>query len=283
MSKTNLLVALKNIIQNPVVDLNSKSVYLNRINSAGEGLEVYIKNAFCGTFNLEDEIQKQEIFSTNFSYLGNQNNPPDIIIRNGDAIEVKKLESQNSAIALNSSYPKDKLYFHSPMITEACRNCEEWKEKDLLYSVGVASNKILKSLWFVYGDCYAAKESIYKRIKDKISSGLLELPDIQFADTKELGRVNRVDPLGITYLRIRGMWHIENPNKVFKYLLDELNSSFVVNSLMTLEKYYSFPKADILSLENLDNPNLTIKNIQIKSPDNPAQLIDAKFIQFRLK
>lgn len=57
MSTTNLLIALKNIIENPVVDLTSKTISANRINSVGEGLEIYIKNAFCGTFNLDDEIQ----------------------------------------------------------------------------------------------------------------------------------------------------------------------------------------------------------------------------------
>jgi hypothetical protein len=282
MPTTNLLIALQNIIENPVLDLTSKTVSSNRINSVGEGLEVYIKNAFCGTFNLDDEAKKQEIFSNHFSYLGNQNNPPDIIIKNGDAIEVKKLESLNSAIALNSSYPKNKLYADSPMITGACRKCEDWKVKDLLYTIGTAKNKILQSLWFVYGDCYCAEENIYKRIKDKISSGLLELPDIEFAETKELGRVNKVDPLGVTYLRIRGMWHIENPSKVFNYLSEKLDSKFVVNCLMTLEKYNSFPEEDRLYLENLNNPDLTLKTVNIKSPNNPAELIPAKFIQFKL-
>lgn len=282
MPTTNLLIALKNIIENPVVDLTSKTVSSNRINSVGEGLEMYIKNAFCGTFNLDNETEKQEIFSKHFSYLGNQNNPPDIIIKNGDAIEVKKLESLNSAIALNSSYPKDKLYADSPMITTACKKCEDWKVKDLLYTIGTAKNKILESLWFVYGGCYAAKENIYKRIKDKISSGLLELPDIEFAETKELGRVNKVDPLGVTYLRIRGMWHIENPNKVFSYLSEKLHSKFILNCLMSLEKYNSFSKEDRLYLENLNNPNLTLQTVKIKSPNNPAELIPAKFIQFKL-
>ena len=47
---------------------------------------------------------------------------------------------------------------------------------------------------------------------------LIELQDVEFSETNELGRVNKVDPLGITYLRIRGMWGIENPIKVFNYV-----------------------------------------------------------------
>lgn len=270
MSKTNLLVALKNIIQNPVVDLNSKSVSLNRINSVGEGLEVYIKNAFCGTFNLEDEIQKQEIFSTNFSYLGNQNNPPDIIIRNGDAIEVKKLESQNSAIALNSSYPKDKLYFHSPMITEACRNCEEWKEKDLLYSVGVASNTILKSLWFVYGDCYAAVSDLYNKKRESIED------DLSFIKNSiKYCIFNKIDNLAITSLDSNQNWFIKSLQEVFNYL--ENIDKFDINCIIPLHKYLSFPVENITEVES--NKKISIKNIQIKSPNNPAKLLSAKLLQ----
>ena len=42
-----------------------------------------------------------------------------------------------------------------------------------------------------------------------MSSGL------EAGETDELGRINKVDPLGITSLRVRGMWQIKNPSKVF--------------------------------------------------------------------
>ena len=117
----------------------------------------------------ETTAEKNKIFSQNFSYIGNQNNPPDLIIRNGDAIEIKKIENLNSAIALNSSYPKAKLHADSPMITKSCRECEDWREKDILYVIGVvAKENILKSLWFVYGDCYAAEKEIYEKIKNTL-------------------------------------------------------------------------------------------------------------------
>jgi hypothetical protein len=230
--KTNLLVALKNIVENPITNLVSFYSSRNRMNSVGEALELYVKDVFCNSINEDDISKKNEIFSEYFSYIGNQNNPPDIIIKEGDAIEVKKLETINSALALNSSYPKDKLYSDSPMITRECKECENWREKDIIYTVGVTKENKLKSLWFVYGDCYAANKDTYERIRNKISSGLRELQDIELAETNELGRVNKVDPLGITYLRIRGMWHIENPNKVFNYVADSNSSDFVVNALV---------------------------------------------------
>lgn len=281
MKNTNLLIALKNLVDNPMTSLVSHYSFSNRMNNIGEALEMYVKEIFCNSLEIETLAEKNEIFSRYFSYIGNQNNPPDMIIKGGDAIEVKKIESLNSGIALNSSYPKNKLHSNSAMITKACRNCEEWIEKDLLYVVGVTKNGILKSLWFVYGDCYAADSEIYERIRSKISSGLRELSDVEFAETNELGRVNRVDPLGITYLRIRGMWHIENPNKVFDYITNTDEANFSVNALLLKAKYDSFPVEDRKIIEAIKVEGFSIKDIAIKSPDNPAKLLDAKLISFR--
>lgn len=283
MSTTNLLVAIKNIIENSNSHLmQSHSRSSNRANSAGESLENYIKDVFCGTLNVTDEKERIRIFETHFSYLGNQNNPPDMMIRGGDAIEVKKMEGSGSSIALNSSYPKDKLYADSTMLTEGCKSAESWVEKDLLYAVGVAPNGILKSLWFVYGDCYAANKSTYERIKSAVSEGIQALAHIEFSETKELGRVNKVDPLGITYLRIRGMWHIENPSKVFEYIIPRTSAIFSVYALLLADKYNEFPGQDRANLESLRSNfiNFSITDEEIKSPNNPAKLLDAKLISF---
>jgi hypothetical protein len=203
------------------------------------------------------------------------------MIKNGDAIEVKKIQGKNSSIALNSSYPKDKLCSDSSMITSDCRACEDWKEKDMLYVIGVANADKLNSLWFIYGSCYMADKEIYERIKNKISAGVNELADIEFSETNELGRVNRVDPLGITYLRIRGMWHIENPNKVFQYIPQLKNSDFFLNAIILKEKYESFPEEDRKNLESLENERFSIIDIRIKSPNNPAKMLDAKLITMK--
>ncbi|MFA5841649.1 MAG: NgoPII family restriction endonuclease [Candidatus Paceibacterota bacterium] len=278
---TNLLVALKNIAENPVVDLDNLYNSSNRANAMGDTLEFYIKDLFCNSLSVKDVNQKNIIYERTFSYMGNQNNPPDAMIRGGDAIEIKKIESLRSGVALNSSYPKDKIYSDSSMITKACRDCESWKEKDLIYIVGVVKESKLKSIWFVYGSCYAAEKDTYERIKNKISKGLDELDGIELSDTNELGRVNKVDPLGITYLRIRGMWHIENPVDVFDYIseVDEENE-LTVNALILDEKYQSFPESDRVNLEKLVNLGLFVKDVKIKSPNNPAQLLNAKLIQF---
>jgi hypothetical protein len=112
---TNILIALCNLIENPITDLVSHYQGSNRANNLGDALETYIKDLFCGAVNQTDD----SVYGIFFSYLGNQNNPPDVIIKNGDAVEIKKIESLTSAIALNSPYPKDKLYADDSRITQA--------------------------------------------------------------------------------------------------------------------------------------------------------------------
>ena len=247
----SILSAISNIVTNQIGELKDFYESRNRANSMGEALENYIKDVFADTLMESNEQVRVEKLSSTFSYQGNQNNPPDIIIRNGDAIEVKKIENPRSALALNSSYPKAKLYANSRMISAACRSCEEWDEKDIIYSVGVVNKNQLSKLFFVYGIDYAASAEIYERIRSVISTGVNSIPDVEFGETKELGRVNRVDPLGITYLRIRGMWGIENPAKVFSYVYTPSNNDFDFVAIINTEKYDSFSIGDRSALEKL--------------------------------
>jgi hypothetical protein len=226
-------------------------------------------------------LVKNSRFSQVFSWLGNQNHPPDIMIRQGDAIEVKKTQSANSDLALNSSYPKSTVQVSSNMITQSCRTCEEWTEKDLIYCVGHTTDDSIKSLWMVYGNIYAANHETYQLIKQKITEGINEIPNVELAETNELGRVNRVDPLGITNLRIRGMWQIQNPRRVFNYL-HTTGDTFELVAVIPTTKYNSFPTDSKNRIENLGNPNLSISDVQVKDPNNPANLIDSKLIVFRI-
>jgi len=279
---SNVLVAIKNLVENPVVSIKSHYSGRNRVNGVGDALEKYIKDLFANTIFCKDEYKKINIYNGIFSYTGNQNNPPDIMLKNGDAIEVKKVQGNVNALALNSSYPKDKLYSDSTMITSNCRNCENWTVKDLLYVVGNTDDTNLKELWFVYGDCYAADKEIYERIKNTIINGLHSIPDIELTETNELGKIKKVDPLGITDLRVRGMWSIFHPKKVFDYLpKQKINSKFKFYCVMKQEKFESFSNDDKNALLNLeDNKMFFINNLQIRNPNNPAELIPIKFMEF---
>ncbi len=277
---TNVLEAIYNIVNHQ--DFEIKNLYSgrNRANNMGEALEYYIKDAFAGTFEVPDELLRMQSFNRNFSWLGNQNHPPDIMINGGDAIEVKKTQSANSDLALNSSYPKADIRSTSPMITNECRNCEDWDVKDLIYCVGHTSDETLNSLWLVYGSIYAARHETYQRIKNTISEGIGTIPDVEFAETRELGRVNRVDPLGITNLRIRGMWQIQNPRKVFDYLHQTTEREFELVCVIPTEKYDSFQEESRLKIEELELEEFELTNVEVKDPNNPANLIECKLISF---
>ena len=281
---SNILRAVINLVETKVIDIETTVAGKNRANSVGDSLELYIKNLFADSFGL-DEVSRDRRFGEVFSYYGNQNNPPDIILKGGDAIEVKKIESQFSDLALNSSPPKSKLSINDSRITTSCKRCESWKTKDIIYVVGHVSKGNLMNLSFVYGEDYAASPEIYERISNTIRSGVTSISDIEFKETNELARVNKVDPLGITYLRIRGMWGITNPVKVFSSIYKPINNAkFNFMCIINLDKYNSFPAEDRKKVEELSKVpgSLSVKDVKIKVPDNPAKLKDAKLISFHM-
>ena len=281
---SNIISAIINLVENPKIELIRKGSSHNRANNMGEALEEYIKDLFANTVDIEDEQIRNVAIATTFSYLGNQNNPPDSMLHGGDAIEVKKIESKNAALALNSSYPKAKLFADSPMIKKECRECENWTVKDMIYAVGVVKGNNLESLAFVYGEDYCANKETYETIKATIKNGVESIPDVEFTESKELGHVNRVDPLGITYLRIRGMWGIENPFTVFKYVYQRnTNNKFNFMCIINTDKFDAFENTPELYDLAETNKNLEIQDVYIKNPNNPAQLREAKLITFGIE
>ncbi len=279
----NILDAIMNIVKDPVINVKEYSDSRNRANSMGAALEEYIKDLFAGTITTDNK-ERMKRFSEVFSYFGNQNNPPDFMIKGGDAVEVKKIESMGSGLALNSSYPKYKIFADSPMITQACKTAEKWEEKDIIYAVGVLPrNNRLRQLTLIYGVDYAAKEEVYTRIKDSISNGVNEIPGIEFAETRELGRVNRVDPLGITYLRIRGMWGIDNPLRVYDYIYKpDPDKEFNFMAIVNLDKYNTFKNKDEFERFIEGRMDILMESVEIKDPNNPVQLVEAKLITYSL-
>lgn len=90
---TNILRAIHKAAQNGSQELLKLYKSKNRANAMGDALEEYVKDLFAGT-SIDQEIGSiiQE-HSNIFSYDGNQNNPPDFILRGSDAVEVKKLRA----------------------------------------------------------------------------------------------------------------------------------------------------------------------------------------------
>lgn len=277
---SNIIDAIINLVNNPVTGFESTKLANNRANMVGDALEEFVKDLFANTFGMP-ENERMQVWNRVFSYLGNSNNPPDSMLRGGDAIEVKKVTTDNGSIPLNSSHPKQKLKSSSTLINNACRQAEEWTEKDMIYAVGVVKGKKLKRFCMVYGLDYCAEEECYLGLKKKIKDGVKTIPGVDFTETKEIGHVNKVDPLGITYLRVRGMWGIDSPWKVFSYAYAKpADADFDFMCLINEDKWAAFTNTGELEALEKTVTNLNIKDVQIKDPDNPAKLKNAKLITF---
>lgn len=167
------------------------------------------------------------------------------------------------------------------MLSTACKDAEDWTEKDIIYVVGVVRKNCLKHLCMVYGLDYCASDECYSRIKSTIKNGVESINGVEFAESKELGHINKVDPLGITYMRVRGMWGIENPWKVFNYVYTrDMTKEFTFMCIINETKWNSFDNTKELIILAQTMPKLCITDIKIKNPDNPAQLNNAKLISF---
>jgi len=276
---SNILKAINTIAETKITNLMThyNRGGGNRITSIGDALERYITDLFANTLTEVDEEQRNLKVEKTFSYLGNTSNPPDSMLKNGDAIEVKKIQTPSASIALNSSFPKKKLFSNDSRITPECKACESWTEKDIIYAIGHTNSTEIKHLWLVYGDCYCADKSIYERLANTITNGIQAIPNVELATTNELARANKVDPLGITYLRVRGMWGIEHPSKVFNYIYKKNQTAiFSLTCIMRKEKFESFSAQEQELITSSTSINYQEK--KIKNPDNPANLIDAILI-----
>lgn len=279
----NIIDAIIRLVENPVTNIKEYKIGNNRANNAGVALEEYVKDLFAGSFGL-GEAERAEKLSNAFSYLGNNSNPPDAMLKGGDAIEIKKIETAGGALALNSSYPKHTLKSTSNMISGACRKAEAgWEEKDMIYIVGVVPKnaKNLTKMCMVYGMDYCASEECYAGLKAKIKEGVENIPGIDFEETAEIGHINRVDPLGITYMRVRGMWGIDNPWKAFSYVFKtNKEHAFEFMCIINYEKWETLKNRDMLKSVNVQKGTFNVSDIRIKNPDNPAILNGAKLITY---
>lgn len=280
MNQANIITCIINVINNHNRQIGISKNEHNKLHALGEPLEEYVKDLFSSAEGLTAE-KRNLLHNSVFSYGGGKNNPPDAIIRNGDAIEVKKVESIGS-IPLNSSYPKSKLYRDDPRLSSFCRNIEngKWETKDIIYAIGCVDNRILKSLVLVYGNVYCADKEYYERVFNTIKESIQSTP-LELEGTNELAHINAVDPLGITYFRARGMWGISHPFKVYDYI-HHYNSknNFELMAIIPTDIFNSLENRNELSLLSQKDKRLNISDRQVKNPNNTTELIDVKLVTY---
>lgn len=268
----NLIEAIYRFVSSPVFDVEESKTSNNRAIQMGESFEAYVKKLLSGSIRIEakeSEIHQKKVFS----FGGSKSKVPDLMYLNGPAIEIKKLENTRSDLQLNSSIPKDLLYRDDPKIAQKCLSVEgedPWTSRDMYYVVGFVpkKTKILKELWIVDGKCYAAQAEIYNSILDDVKEAVENCGDYEFADTREVARINDVDPLKRSKLRVRGMWLITHPRLVFEeFLQTKIPKTFRLVCILKGEKYErmveqcAFKKPDelIASYKDLPDPNNSMR------------------------
>lgn len=227
----NALTAINRIVKFGNNDLKRYATNeFGRINTIDKQVESYIKDAIAGSFKLSRK-QKPTHYAKIFSYFGNQNNPPNIIIKNGDAFEINRIDRPFASLAQNISPPKDVLSVSDKRVTKACRNCESkpWKQKDLFYIIGNAKKGIINYLLFVQGTCYITSHDAYDKIK------------------RELKKIYKGDSFDFNSKGDR----IKNPLAYFRKYLKYNPNKFSIYAIIETQKYLSFSKKDRIELEKL--------------------------------
>lgn len=281
----NIINAIINLINTVSRSVENVTTGNNRVNNMGEGLEKYIKDMFANTLDTSGN-EKKTFLNRTFSYLGSKNYSPDAMLRGGDAIEIKKIESKTADIALNSSHPKQKLCKNDSRVATSCKTARgdsDWEERDIIYAVGLVpkDTTTLKMLGMVYGSEYCASSEIYDGIFNTVKEKISEITDFDFTETNELAHMNGVDPLERTYWRARSMWGIKNPWIAFSdvYAYDD-TKAFSLMCIINNEKWESLQNTDdLINLSQRDD-RVDISDIQVQNPDNAADLISAKLITF---
>ena len=232
------------------------------LGAKGKPFEIFAKNMFAGSLGaLSSHVDAA--WQKTFSWLGSDNAPPDFMIWNGDAVEVKVLKL-TAQIQLNSSAPKRSLKATDTRIEQACRECEIWVEKDFVYFIGLANAEYVEAVWLIDGRCIAADSSVYDVLFDRLKATVKELGG---EPGNEIGRLNKVDPLKATSLRVRGMWLLDHPAKVFNdFFVKPQDQVFVLNALVSATKWSEYSKETIDDLEALSVHGLSIKHIEL--PDS---------------
>lgn len=281
---SNILTAIKNISVFKNTNLNDyfKDYSSSQINTPRQQIEYYVRDAISGSLTLGKKEKSAEQYKKTFSYIGTKNKPPDLIIKGGDTIVIRTNSRSKGSLTFSNSPPKDRLNWNDPWVLRDRRTVGsgQWNSKDIFYVNGWIDRKQLKYLYFVQGRCYIPEGNVYTKKINGIKTNIekyLASEGLQVNNTIGLGKVSNMDPLGITNLRINGIWKVKSPLKTFSDLYSyDRRQRFTLIALMLKNKFESFPRKDIESIKA--DKKIKLKDVKIKNPNNPVQKIEAKLI-----
>ena len=280
----NILTAIKNISDFKTNNMSEyfKDYATTQIKTVRQQMEYYVKDAISGSFKSAKDKKPTDRYNGIFSYIGSKNKPPDMIIQGGDAVVIKTIKTYRGSLTINNYPPKDRIMWNDPWIVKNCREIDggQWNSKDVFYATGWIEKRRMKYLIFIQGSCFIPEEKVYNKKIQGLKKNIydyLESEGLEANRTIGLGKVNNMDPLGITDLRIKGVWRIKHPLKTFSDTFSyDKNKDFTLIALMLKNKFDSFPKKDIDALV-IDN-QIEIEDVKIKNPNKPERKIEAKLI-----
>ena len=284
-AKTNILVALKNILDRNSSTLTPIFRSNGSANTAGDSLEYFVKDMFCtGASQYQYETEKQKIYDKYLSWTGDSSHFPDFIVKGGVGVEPKKMNNKSyGSMALNSSFPKDYIYPESQNVPSEKLLNEDgpWHKKEIVYVAGnlnIQTNKLF-SLWMVYGNTFIANKSIYMNLVNEIREAVAET-NATLKESKELARAIGIDPLKHSNLRVRGMYELHHPALVFNDFIEDTSfpedssKIFMVILKNDLEKLESSELNPDFS-EYYNNGHLIKKEISLPDPNDPSNSLKA--------
>jgi hypothetical protein len=280
----NILTALKNISSfktNNMGEYFKDYSHLN-VKTVRQQMEYYVKDAISGSFKSVKDKKPSDRYNGVFSYLGSKTQPPDIIIQGGDAVVIKTIKTSKGSFTINNSPPKDRLMWNDSWIIKNCRRIDggQWTSKDLFYVIGWIEKKRMKYLNFIQGSCFFPEQKFYNKKIDDLKKNIynyIESEGLEANRTIALGKVTNIDPLDITNLRIKAVWIIKNPLKIFSDTFSyDKKQEFTLIALMLKNKFDSFPTKDIDAL--VKDKQIKIEDVKIKNPNDPQEKLDAKLI-----
>ena len=131
------------------------------------------------------------------------------------------------------------------------------------------------ALWIVDGRCLADDETIYSSLMAEARASMLTLGGDA---TREIGKFNSVDSLQRTALRVRPMFALDHPAKIFESIFQSQDTKqFILNVLIPAGSYQQFSESQRLKLSELDK-DLLVRELEIQDPTSSARLMKATLI-----
>ena len=143
----------------------------------------------------------------------------------------------------------------------------------MIYAIGVVKDNKLRSILLFYGEDYCANSEVYEKAQKIVKDAVADISTLDIdTSTNELGKIVNVDVLNRAYMRVRGMWLMKNPFKVFlskdeidKAKEGEFSLIAILNERM-LNELGNF--AELESFAENSNGKMKIDDIEILDPNN---------------